>query len=74
VMTVEPGIYMIPTLMDKWRAEKRFMDFLNYDTIEKFRNFGGIRVEDDVVVTEAGCRVLGKPIPIEMEEVEALAR
>jgi Xaa-Pro aminopeptidase len=74
VMTVEPGIYMIPTLMDKWRAEKRFMDFLNYDTIEKFRSFGGIRVEDDVVVTEAGCRVLGKPIPIEMEDVEALAR
>ncbi len=74
VMTVEPGIYMIPTLMDKWRAEARFLDFLNYDVIEKFRAFGGIRVEDDVVVTETGCRVLGKPIPIEMEEVEALAR
>ena len=74
VMTVEPGIYMIPTLMDKWRAEARFLDFLNYDVIDKFRAFGGIRVEDDVVVTETGCRVLGKPIPIEMEEVEALAR
>jgi Xaa-Pro aminopeptidase len=73
VMTVEPGIYMIPTLMDKWRAEGKFTDFLNYDVIDKFRGFGGIRVEDDVVVTETGCRILGKPIPIEMAEVEALA-
>ena len=74
VMTVEPGIYMIPTLMDKWRAEGKFTDFLNYDVIDKFRGFGGIRVEDDVLVTETGHRVLGKPIPIEMEDVEALAR
>ncbi len=74
VMTVEPGIYMIPTLMDKWRAEGRFTDFLNYDAIDEFRGFGGIRVEDDVVVTEAGCRILGKRIPLEMADVEALAR
>jgi Xaa-Pro aminopeptidase len=73
VMTVEPGIYMIPTLMDKWKAEGRFADFLNYDAINKFRTFGGIRVEDDVLVTEIGCRVLGEPIPIEMADVEALA-
>jgi Xaa-Pro aminopeptidase len=73
VMTVEPGIYMIPTLMDKWRAEGKFTDFLNYDVIDKFRGFGGIRVEDDVVVTETGSRILGKPIPIEIADVEALA-
>lgn len=73
VMTVEPGIYMIPTLMDKWKAEGKFTDFLNYDVIAKFRGFGGIRVEDDIVVTETGNRVLGKPIPIEIEEVESLA-
>ncbi len=73
VMTVEPGIYMIPTLMDLWKAEGKFKDFLNYDVIEKFRGFGGIRVEEDVVVTDTGCRILGKPIPIEMADVEALA-
>lgn len=74
VMTVEPGIYMIPTLMDKWRAEGRFTDFLNYDVIDKFRGFGGIRVEDDVVITDTGCRLLGKAIPIEIDDVEALAK
>jgi Xaa-Pro dipeptidase len=73
VMTVEPGVYMIPTLMDKWRAERKFTDFLDYDVIDKFRSFGGIRVEDDIVITEAGHRILGKRIPIEIEEVEALA-
>jgi Xaa-Pro aminopeptidase len=73
VMTVEPGIYMIPTLMDKWRAEGKFLDFLNYDVIDTFRGFGGIRVEDDILVTDTGCRVLGQPIPIEIDEVETLA-
>jgi Xaa-Pro aminopeptidase len=73
VMTVEPGVYMIPTLMDKWKAEGKFTDFLNYDVINKFRSFGGIRVEDDIVITETGHRILGKRIPIEIEEVEALA-
>jgi len=74
VMTVEPGIYMIPVLMARWRAEGKFAEFLDYDAIERFRAFGGIRLEDDVLVTETGNRVLGQPIPIEMEEVEALAR
>ena len=72
-MTVEPGIYMIPQLMDLWRAEGRFTDFINYPALDKFRTFGGIRVEDDVVVTENGCRVLGPPIPKEIDEVEELA-
>lgn len=74
VMTVEPGIYMIPVLMDRWRAEGKYTEFLDYDAIERFRAFGGIRVEDDVLVTETGHRVLGPAIPIDIDEVEALAR
>lgn len=73
VITVEPGIYMIPQLMDRWRAEGRFTDFINYQALDKFRTFGGIRIEDDVVVTEDGCRVLGPPIPKEIDEVEELS-
>jgi len=70
VMTVEPGLYFIPQLIDLWGAEKRFVDFINYDAVERFRHTGGIRVEDDVVVTETGCRILGNPIPLAMEDVE----
>jgi Xaa-Pro aminopeptidase len=73
VITVEPGIYMIPQLMDRWRAEGRFTAFVNYDEVEKFKTFGGIRIEDDLLVTETGSRVLGPAIPKEIEEVERLA-
>jgi Xaa-Pro aminopeptidase len=62
VITVEPGIYFIGALIDQWKAEGRFSDLLNYHEIEKFRGFGGIRIEDNVVVTNEGCRVIGKPI------------
>jgi Xaa-Pro aminopeptidase len=70
VMTVEPGLYFIPQLIDLWRAEKQFAEFIDYDAVERFRHAGGIRVEDNVVVTETGCRVLGRPIPLAMEDVE----
>jgi len=70
VMTVEPGLYFIPQLIDLWGAEKRFAEFIDYDAVERFRDAGGIRVEDDVVVTASGCRVLGRPIPLAIEEVE----
>lgn len=72
VLTVEPGCYFIPALIDKFKAEKQFMDFINYDEVEKYRDFGGIRIEDDVLVTKDGHRVLGKPIPKEVDEIEAL--
>lgn len=71
VVTNEPGIYFIPELIDMWKAENQFPEFLNYDKIEEYRNFGGIRIEDDILVTEDGHRVLGKPIPKTVAEVEA---
>ena len=70
VVTNEPGIYFIPELIDMWKAENKFQQFLNYDKIEEYRNFGGIRIEDDILVTADGCRVLGKPIPKTVAEVE----
>ncbi len=71
VLTVEPGIYFIPDLIDQFRDEGKFTDFVNYDVLETYKDFGGIRIEDDVLVTETGYRVLGKPIPKTMAEIEA---
>lgn len=71
VLTVEPGIYFIPDLIDKFRNEGKFMDFVNYDKLETYKDFGGIRIEDDIIVTDTGYRVLGKPIPKTIAEVEA---
>jgi Xaa-Pro aminopeptidase len=73
VMTVEPGIYFIPELIDQWKADKKFSDYIVYNKVEKYREFGGIRIEDDVLVTNNGRKVLGKPIPKNIEDVEALA-
>ena len=71
VVTVEPGIYFIPALMDQWKSQNKFADFINYDKVLAFKNFGGIRIEDDVLVTGDGSRVLGKPIARTVDEVEA---
>ncbi len=74
VFTVEPGIYFIPELIDLWQKQSRHTEFINYDKVNEYRNFGGIRIEDDVLVTDDGHRVLGsKPIPKAVEEVEVLA-
>ncbi|WP_024304625.1 aminopeptidase P family protein [Pseudogulbenkiania sp. MAI-1] len=70
-ITVEPGIYFIPALIDAWQAEGRHSQYIRYETFRQYRDFGGIRIEDDVLVTEQGCRVLGAPIPKTAEEVEA---
>jgi Xaa-Pro dipeptidase len=73
VFTVEPGIYFIPELIDMWKSQNRLSEFINYDMLETYTSFGGIRIEDDVLVTEDGYRVLGsKPIPKSVEEVEAI--
>lgn len=72
VITVEPGLYFIPELMHRWKAEGKFLDFLNYDRIETFADFGGVRIEEDLLVTETGHRILGKPRPRTITEVEAI--
>lgn len=73
VFTIEPGIYFIPELIDMWKQENKFSEYINYDKVEEYRNFGGIRIEDDILVTEDGFRMLGsKPIPKSVEEIEAI--
>ena len=72
VHTVEPGIYFIPELIDLWRKEGRYTDFINYDKVEEYRHFGGIRNEEDYLITPTGARRLGKKIPLTPDEVEAL--
>lgn len=73
VITDEPGIYFIPALIDQWRAEGMHTDFLCYDAIEKYKDFGGIRLEDDVLITATGSRFLGqKRIPLYVDEVEKM--
>ena len=72
VVTDEPGIYFIPTLIDLWKAEGKFKEFINYDKLETYKDFGGIRIEDDLLITEDGCRILGRPIPKTVEEVESM--
>jgi len=72
VLTIEPGCYFIPELMGKWKSERLHTEFINYDKAEKYLDFGGVRIEDDVLITESGHKVLGKPIPRTVEEVEAI--
>ena len=74
VLTVEPGLYFIPQLIDQWKAEKRNAAFINYKEVEKFRNARGYRIEDDVLVTKTGNRVLGPPIPKTVADVEAACK
>ena len=74
VITVEPGIYFIPQLIDLWRSEGKFMDFINYDALDSYRSFGGIRIEDNVWITSEGPKIIGEPIAKTVAEVEALRK
>lgn len=72
VVTDEPGIYFIPDLIDLWRSKGTNKEFLNFDLIETYKDFGGIRIEDDLLITADGCRFIGeKRIPYHAQDVEA---
>jgi Xaa-Pro aminopeptidase len=70
VVTVEPGVYVIPALIEQWRNENRCADFIRYDKLESLHGFTGIRIEDDVLIEETGNRVLSASIPKEIKELE----
>ncbi|NMM49867.1 aminopeptidase P family protein [Marinigracilibium pacificum] len=72
VITVEPGIYFIPGLIDIWKNDQMCSEFINYEKLSKYRDFGGIRIEDNILIQKDGHRILGKPIPKEIADVEKL--
>jgi Xaa-Pro aminopeptidase len=72
VITNEPGIYFIPALIDKWQYEKINTNFINFEKVNEYRDFGGIRLEDDILVTATGCKIIGERIPITPDEVERI--
>ena len=69
---MEPGIYFIPELIDQWKTAGRFTEFINYDKVEAYKDFGGLRNEEDFLITDDGARLLGKPIPKTIEDVEGM--
>jgi len=70
VVTVEPGIYFIPELIDLWKSQNKFTEFINYNKVEEYKNFGGTRNEEDILITESGYKILGKPLAKSVEDVE----
>jgi len=72
VLTIEPGIYFIPPLINLWKSEKKWSQFINYPEVEKYLGFGGIRIEQDYLITQNSYRLLGRKKPMEISEIEAL--
>lgn len=72
VITIEPGIYIIPELIDKLHSENKFKEFIDYHELNKIRDFGGIRIEDDYLISKDGIELLGEPLAKEIKEVEAI--
>ncbi|PLX16585.1 MAG: Xaa-Pro aminopeptidase [Marinilabiliales bacterium] len=70
VVTIEPGIYFIPELIDLWKSQNKFIEFINYDKVEKYKDFGGTRNEEDILITESGYKILGKPLAKSIKDVE----
>jgi Xaa-Pro aminopeptidase len=74
VFTIEPGCYFIPELIDQWRSEGKFTEFINYDKVASYKDFGGVRIEDNLLITGNGHKLLGKPIPKTVDEIESVCR
>jgi len=74
VITVEPGIYFIPGLIDQWGTEGKFQEFIDYEVLQGYRDFGGIRIEDDYVITDTGAELLGDPVPKTIADVEEIRK
>jgi Xaa-Pro aminopeptidase len=72
VLTVEPGIYIIPQLLDRWKAENKLSDFINYEALGAYRNFSGIRIENNFLITHTGHQRLGKYLPDTAREIESI--
>ena len=72
VLTVEPGIYFIPSLIEQWEADNKHRNYINYEVLKTFKGFGGIRIEDNIVITEDSYRLLGPPIPSTTDDIEAV--
>jgi Xaa-Pro aminopeptidase len=72
VFTIEPGCYFIPQLIDQWKSEGKFKEFINYDKVLAYKDFGGIRIEDNLLITGKGHKLLGKPIPKTISEIESV--
>lgn len=71
-LTVEPGIYFIPQLIEKYKSAHLFKEFVNYERLQPYYNFGGIRIEDNIIVTPEGCNIIGDYIPKEIDEIESI--
>ena len=74
ILTVEPGIYFIPQLIAQWEQENKFSNYINYPKVREYIGFGGIRIEDDILITADGCRVLGSPLPKMVSEIEDIMK
>ena len=72
VMTVEPGIYFGPLLIQQWHEQGKFKEFINYGALNNYLDCGGVRIEDNIIVTNDGHENLSAAIPSELEKIEAL--
>lgn len=71
-LTIEPGTYFIPELIQLWESQGKFKEFIKYDKLKSYFDFGGVRIEDNYVITADGAKLIGEPIPKTIAEIEGL--